>query len=85
MVWPISIHEGIGIYTPTHMQFDNGRRVRFPLNGFKVNMQKEEKAPRSKLRRNHHRRKNRQKSASAIKAEAKEEEPAEMPIEVKQE
>ena len=28
-----------------HMQFDSGWRVRVPFNGFKVNMQEEDKAP----------------------------------------
>jgi hypothetical protein len=37
-----------------HMQFDNGWRVRVPFNGFKVNMQEEEKAPQPKPRCNHH-------------------------------
>jgi len=68
-----------------HMQFDSGWMVRLPFNRFKVNMLEEEKAPQPKPHRNHRRRKNRRKSASTKKAEAKEKEPAETPIEVKQE
>jgi len=68
-----------------HMQFDSEWRVRVPFNGFKVNMQDEEKALQPKPHHNHHRWKNHRKSASAKKAEAKEEEPAKTPIEVKQE
>ena len=54
-IWDTTIYMGAA---QIHMQFDSGWRVRVPFDGFKVNIQEEEKAPQPKPHRNHRQRKN---------------------------